>query len=863
METWDKLPLGLMDDIAEAEAYNRVHYRPVYAIHKWFAQRPGSTFRILALAALTNSETTREDILTTNTEGTRYSGRYLQSNHFEDKTILDPFAGGGTTLVEAARVGADVIGYELNPVAWWINKKIKDDVDVSELRETASTFVDEVQAELSEYYTTTNPATGNSAEVLYTFQTQVLPCLTCEEDTRLFKNYMLANHKENKTTQDVAGAVYCPNSDCDDRIIETNSKVSDQITCPNCGTEFDPKSGNARNYGGTVKYTCSNGHTHDVQETLKRLDEKPKFESYAIRYLTDKGDKKFKEFTERDKEVVEKANLKLEKEFENLPIPTQKIISGDKTSRLTARNYERYNELFTDRQLLTYGILFKRASEISDDNLSEFIITGISNSLKRNSLLVKWNYHENHKKAENVFARKSYIPRVHTVETNPINSDENVVSVNNFLDFVTKAKNYCQNPFEKLKENGSTKEYPIQDERIAENNLWSINCKTSENTDLESGEVDYVITDPPYYDNIQYSELSEYFYVWLHEVLKDEYEEMQPDHVPSAREIVKNERTDKNEEFFVEALSNVFSESYRVLKNDGELVFTYHHNNNKAWAVILEALIKSGFTITGAYPVQSEMPGSMTIDELDNAEYDILIFANKEEADTEISLSELRENLFFEIQDMIQEERKRHNELSQADLGVVLRGRCMYYYSKHFPKVYADGEEVGINEALEAVDSVIGQILESSVNLPVSIDPVTKAYAAFYQRGHEEYDQLNKHLLAKNLNVSDLEDEKLVKGPRDKKEPVTADERINYIESKLNSGSGPQQTLENGDNSADNLLDIDKVHYLYHLYKTDQNTVEYLKEWKSSELEDLADFMADVTGDERYERVMEMGLGQF
>jgi hypothetical protein len=59
------------------------------------------------------------------------------------------------------------------------------------------------------------------------------------------------------------------------------------------------------------------------------------------------------------------------------------------------------------------------------------------------------------------------------------------------------------------------------------------------------------------------------------------------------------------------------------------------------------------------------------------------------------------------------------------------------------------------------------------------------------------------------------------------------------------------------------LLDIDKVHYLYHLYKTDQNTVGYLKEWKSSDLEDLADFMTDVTGDERYERVMEMGLQQF
>lgn len=101
--------------------------------------------------------------------------------------------------------------------------------------------------------------------------------------------------------------------------------------------------------------------------------------------------------------------------------------------------------------------------------------------------------------------------------------------------------------------------------------------------------------------------------------------------------------------------------------------------------------------------------------------------------------------------------------------------------------------------------------------------------------------------------TSDLEDENLVKGPQDKKEPASADERIHYLEGKLKKNGKGTGTL----------LDIDKVQYLYHLYKTDQNTVEYLKEWKSDDLEDLADFMADVTDDDRYESVMEMGLSQF
>jgi hypothetical protein len=75
-----------------------------------------------------------------------------------------------------------------------------------------------------------------------------------------------------------------------------------------------------------------------------------------------------------------------------------------------------------------------------------------------------------------------------------------------------------------------------------------------------------------------------------------------------------------------------------------------------------------------------------------------------------------------------------------------------------------DREEAGINEVLDKVDSVIEQVLESTVSLPTGIDSITQAYTGSQQRGFEDYDRLNKHLLAKNLNVSDLEDEKLVRG---------------------------------------------------------------------------------------------------
>jgi adenine-specific DNA methylase len=870
-----------MDELAEKETYRRDVYRPVYSLHKWWARRPGSTFRCLGLAALTDETITKDDILIERSSGS-HDGLYIDSynesinpndEHIDrDVTVLDPFAGGGTTLVESNRLGADVIGYELNPVAWWTEKKSMDDVNLDVLEREFERILEEVRDELGEFYTTIDPDTGQECEVLYYFQSQRIPCLTCDESVQLFPRYQLA-----KTMKTRPGVLYCPNQECSDRIIElhergkgldegevittqdgtevTVSEDGNEI-CPQCGLKFDPNDG-TYGYG---KYTCSNGHKHDVKETLQRKDETPTFDRFALQYSDPQGNKQIKEFSEADAQKIEQAREHLSEIRAQLPIPEQEIPQGDKTGALLNYNYKEWNELFTDRQLLTFGLLFDKAIQVSNSdfedansqNISEFLITTVSSAIERNSLLARWGYSDS--KALSIFTRHAFIPRVQPVESNILNQAGTVSSLHNFFDKVYDAKEYCQRPFEKVKNNqkGKVEQY-YTSETISEDRVRNLQCKTSERIEESSESVDFIITDPPYYDNVQYSELSDYFYVWLRECLQEDYEEFEPKLVPKAREIVANKSANKDEEFFVESLANVFSECHRVLKQDGEMVFTYHHNKNEAWSVILEALVRSGFTITGAYPVQSEMPNNPHISELDNAEYDILVYANKERVDEEITLAELRKNLFFELQDLAAEERERHDDLSKADLGVILRGKCMYYYSRHYPTVYSEGEEVGIDEALDTVDSVIEQVLEGSVNLPASIGPITQAYAAFCQRGIEEFDDLNKHLLAKNLNVSDLEDEKLVKGPRDEKEPMTADERITYIESKLN-GNGK---------GGDKLLDIDKVQYLYHLYKSDQNTTEYLKEWKTDDLVELADFMADVTGDERYESVMDMTLSQF
>ncbi len=850
----NKLPLDLMDELAERENYRPDVYRPIYSLHKWWARRPGTTFRVLGLAALTDDDVDKQDIL--RRDNGKYDGLYLNPSKgdLNDAVVLDPFTGGGTTHVELNRLGASTIGYELNPVAWWTTKKSIEDVDLDRLKDEFDEVLADVRRELGDYYTTTDPDTGQDAEILYAFQTQHLPCLTCGEEVHLHPRYILSGAQ--KTSP---GVLFCPNEDCDDRIIVIDEKVredgksryreiKDEEECPNCGTTFEPSDGNA----GRGKYTCPNGHKNDIKETLQRQGAKPSFEYFAYQYRVRGGEKKFKELDEDDRETLEKLSDQLEAERDELVIPEQEIPEGDKTTALLNYNYDRYNELFTDRHLLTYGKLFDRAMEVENQNIAEFLATAISTSLEYNSKLCKWHYRNN--KGMNVFERKAYVPKTQPVEGNPLTRENNSVALQNFFEKVYDAKEYCQHPFEKMKENGSVNRYPIQNESVSPERLEEVKCQTAERLDEEDGTVDYIITDPPYFDNIQYSELSEFFYVWMRECLKDEYEQFQPEHVPAAREIVANNTIDKDEEFFIEALSNVFSECHRVLDDDGEMAFTYHHNTSEAWTAILSALINSGFTVTGAYPVLSELPTNPQIGDLDNTEYDIIITANKESIEEEITLQELEQTLYFDVREWLEEERQVHRNLSVADLGVVLRGRCLYHFSKHYPDIYEGDERVSVEKALETADDVIAQVLDSIVELPASIDVQTRAYIGHLNRvkengGSETFDELRKHLMPHNLNVSDLDEEHLVKGPSGEKRPVRSDERVGHVESKLQ---------QNG-----KLLAIDKIHYLYHRFTTDQSVAEYLRKWKDDDLEQLADKMEEITGDEAYTQMMSLSLTDY
>src|SRR5437879_10170912 len=131
--------VAFIADLALREKQIQQNYRPVIAVHKWFARRPGALFRALILSEFS---------------GRPVNENYYQSHHLPDLWVFDPFMGGGTTMVEANRVGCSVVGADINPMAWWIVRQELLDLDVHAYLKAAQQLRAHLEAEVGHLYRT-------------------------------------------------------------------------------------------------------------------------------------------------------------------------------------------------------------------------------------------------------------------------------------------------------------------------------------------------------------------------------------------------------------------------------------------------------------------------------------------------------------------------------------------------------------------------------------------------------------------------------------------------------------------------------------------------------------------------------------
>jgi putative DNA methylase len=141
-------------------------------------------------------------------------------------------------------------------------------------------------------------------------------------------------------------------------------------------------------------------------------------------------------------------------------------------------------------------------------------------------------------------------------------------------------------------------QFPV-DGRFAQRGVY-LACGSSDATGLPAASVDFVVTDPPFFDNVHYSELADFFYAW---------QMLHPRGFIASSATTRHAREvqDTDADAFATKLRAVFAECHRVLKDEGRLVFSYHHSRADGWSSLAKAIFGAGFSVVEGHPVRAEM----------------------------------------------------------------------------------------------------------------------------------------------------------------------------------------------------------------------------------------------------------------
>jgi len=675
-------------------------------MHKWWARRLGSVFRAILLYSLSDEKPNS------------IWKSYAENVDLEGKVVLDPMMGGGTTVVEALRLGCKVIGGDINPVSWFIVKKQIEDIDPSLLSNSLVRLEKELGPELRKYYETTCPECGEAAKAIYYFYHKVGVCSECAKDIPLMRNFFLAK----------------------------NPRKGDYVLCPQCWTVFESK--NARKSSKCTKcdhkfvptevsfskgrrYTCTDqtcGHSERIVHAVRKSG-RFKEEMYAVEFYCRQCDETgnrnlargrgYKAADDADRKLLKRAVKEYQEVHQDLPIPDTLIPLGVETRRSLNHGYEKFRDMFNPRQLLNLGKIYRWIQQIEDWNLKEFLLLAFSNSLKYNNMFAKYNATRGF--ITDIFRTHSFSPSMSPVEANCYDTPKGRGAFTAFVNLVIEGKEYSREPFERVHDGSSMKKIQLSRQKarkIAKNFQKMmkdadalLNCGSSEHIEVPDGVADIVVTDPPYYGNVMYSELSNFFYVWLRLTLKDRYRFFTPDLVPYEDEVIENRYQGKGKEEFVSGLTKVFIESNRILADDGIMVFTFHHKRKEAWGALLRTILDSGFYIVTTYPVRSEMKASTHLHDLENIVYDMILVCRKRvDETTSRTWKSIRDSVGHSVAKMVKQLEKEGESPSPEDTFAMILGKSLELYSKHYPKVTEDGETVGPESALETLDDLLGSL---------------------------------------------------------------------------------------------------------------------------------------------------------
>jgi putative DNA methylase len=457
------------------------------------------------------------------------------------------------------------------------------------------------------YYKTKISGESGTAQALYYFWVKTVTTPDGEE-IPLFSSYVFS--KNAYASKKPKAQIWCPS--CEAILVDNYNSVS--VECPCCSNVFNPQVGPAKG----AKVVDGEGREYKIKDLVSQSDEAPKHKLYAIMALNEAGRKVYIKPSEFDFDLLDKAGKTLDELESELPLPTMEVRPGHNTNQARGYNYNLWRSFFNDRQLLCLGLLLKRILKIEDKVMRDHFVCLFSGTLEFNNLFCSFKG-EGTGAVRHMFSNHILKPERTPLENSiwGIQGKSSGTFSTLFGSRLIKAKKYLDEPFEILldttgKKVKSKKVVCSDPIRLSVTDSWKEFSQASQGALILNGDssslplpdssVDAIVTDPPYFDFVHYSELSDFFYAWLSNALGGEYNYL--NRKDSSHE---NEVQDRDNESFTRKICSIFRECNRVLKEDGVLCFSYHHSTIDGWMAIFNSVTEAGFDIVAAHPVKAEM----------------------------------------------------------------------------------------------------------------------------------------------------------------------------------------------------------------------------------------------------------------
>lgn len=585
-------PFEHLSDIAEAESWRKEINRPPYHIHKWWAQRLGSVFRAIVLAAFAP-------------KGSNLLDLFYSPVRLPQPIIFDPFMGSGATIGEALKLGARAIGRDINPVAYFLVQNALSMPDRKEVLATFRAIERDVAPEIHRFYQAQLP-NGDRALVLYYFWVRYIPCPRCKHKVDLFSSYIFTRHAYPRRHPEARAL--CPACG----VVNLVRYDALRVRCASCRGRYETASGPVHGQNATCP-KCQ--HSFPIAKTALQNGHPPVYRLYAKLVLTPQGQKEYFPADEFDRRIYQKAARTLRKRTGAYPLV--QIQPGYNTDQVLNHSYKYWHEMFNARQLLCLSTLADRIREITDERQRALFTCLFSGALEFNNMFTSFKG-EGTGAVRHMFYHHILKPERTPLEANVWGTPKSSGSFSTlFKTRILRALDYCENPFE-LRLHHSKGGLPeskkifnlsvplfhdvadtFDDFRSGKSVYLS--CGDSGSTDLPPDSVDAVITDPPFFDNVHYSQLADFFFVWQRHILGQRW----PYTAETTRSSLEVQQGDSD--LFTERLAGVWRECYRAMKRNGILVFTYHHSRSEGWRCVLASVRRAGFMVVRAHPIKAEM----------------------------------------------------------------------------------------------------------------------------------------------------------------------------------------------------------------------------------------------------------------